>query len=264
MLPAYSIEADVESGDIEAIPQNETLFQDEMKDTKKNNGRKRLTKVAEITLIEIAAATLALISVCTSIAAMFLTNSSIVNGAGVFALIIGPYSYWQQRNITDVKALKETHEALVKEVDQLSAENKRLRGVVDDLGGTVNNLEAVEDALDEMKDMNVNSVLEYKKQIGESRAILDVMKKNVKAKALQNVITVVLNSDIDGDYSLNTNEVDSLIQNLKSINGLQMNEQGFRKIIKQNDGSVNAVVKILKHIMNDTGGNINDIFKFDQ
>ena len=34
MLPAYSIEADVESGDIEAIPQNETLFQDEMKSQK--------------------------------------------------------------------------------------------------------------------------------------------------------------------------------------------------------------------------------------
>ncbi len=214
------------------------------------NGRKPLGMIKENTMIEIAAGSLALVSVSTAIATMIIFASPVINGAGILACLLGPYSYWQQRNITDVKALKETHEALVKEVNHLEAENNRLKGLVDDLGDTVGRLEDIEDTFDHIKEMNIESVEEFRQQVEEGRNILGMMKKNLKAGAIQNVITVVLNSDADKNFTFDKNEVESLIANLKAINGLEMNEEKFRKIITENDGSVDAVVTILNDIVN--------------
>lgn len=226
-----------------------------------DGGRKPLGMVKEHTMIEIVAGGLALISVCTSIAAMIVTSSFIINGAGVTAILLGPYSYWQQRNITDIKALEETHEALKKEVNHLRDENIRLKGLVTDLTGTVDKLESIEDTLDQIRDMNVESVEEFRQQVEEGRQILAMMRKNVKEAALQNVITVVLNSDTDGDYIFNHREVEKLIANLKAINGLEMNEAKFRQVISDNDGSVDAVVTILDDIVRGNSNANESIFK---
>mmetsp|Transcript_19658 Transcript_19658/g.22778 ORF Transcript_19658/g.22778 Transcript_19658/m.22778 type:complete len:252 (-) Transcript_19658:153-908(-) len=215
----------------------------------KKSGRKQLAMIAEHTMIEIAAGSLATISVVISIVAMVLTSSFTMTCAGVLGLILGPYSYWQQRNITDIKALKETHEALVREVDHLTSENHRLKGLVEELGGTIDTLVDVENALDMVQNMNADSIESLKDQVQQSKGILVSMKQNLKAQALQNIITVVLNSDSDGDSVINGEEVDQLIFSLKGINGLEVNEQKFRDAISNKNGSVEAVVDILQDLV---------------
>lgn len=230
----------------------------------KDNGRKKLSMVKEITAIEIAAGCLATISVATSIGAMIVAGSTAVNFAGILALLIGPYSYWQQRRITDIKALKETHEALLREVNILSEENQRLNGLVGDLGRNVEKLEDVENTLDYIQSMNIESVQEFKGQVEESRNILAAMRTNIKASAVQNVITVVLNSDKDGNYTLDPYETEALIENLKSINGMEMNEMKFRTIVSEQNGSINAVVQILQDIIDGDSNTTDGIFQFPQ
>lgn len=212
--------------------------------------RKKLGMVKENTLVEIAAGCLALASMITALTSMILASGLLVNCAGILAIALGPYSYWQQRNITDIKTLQETHEALVREVDHLGSENERLKGVVGELTGTVGKLEGIEDTFDQISEMNIQSIGDFKEQVEESKLILGLMKTNLKASALQNVITVVLNSDNDGDYTFNNTEVETLIGNLKAINGLEMDEMKFRSVISVNDGSVDAVVMILNDIIN--------------
>lgn len=212
--------------------------------------RKKLGMVKENTLVEIAAGCLALVSVITALTSMILVSGFFVNCAGILAIVLGPYSYWQQRNITDIKTLQETHEALVREVDHLGSENERLKGVVGELTGTVGKLEGIEDTFDQISEMNIQSIDDFKEQVEESKLILGMMKKNLKASALQNVITVVLSCDNDGDYTFNNKEVERLIDNLKAINGLEMDEMKFRSVISVNDGSVDAVVMILNDIIN--------------
>ena len=53
---------------------------------------------------------------------------------------IGPYAYWQQRRLTDVIALQETHKALAEQVDRLGKENVRLHETVMELSETVDRL----------------------------------------------------------------------------------------------------------------------------
>lgn len=248
---------DIEEG-IEAFPGGPA---DANNEEGEGDNRQALTMVKENTMIEIAAGGLALVSVSTAIAAMIVTSSFFVNGAGVCAVLLGPYSYWQQRNITDVKALKETHEALVREVDILKSENERLKGLVDDLGSSVDKLEEMEDTFDYINEMNIESVEEFRQQVKEGKIILGMMRKNLKASALQNVITVVLNSDVDKNFVFDKQEIEKLIENLKAINGLEMDERKFRQLIADNEGSVDAVVRILNDIIHRRQNRGNEIFK---
>lgn len=256
-----SYESDVEQG-IEAFPGEDPESAAETPEDA--NARKRLGAIKEHTPIEIISGLLALVSVSTSVATMFIIGGLSINVAGILSCLLGPYSYWQQRNITDVKALQQTHEALVKEVDQLQMENERLKGLVEELGGTVEKLEEVENTFDYISEMNFESIDEFRKQVEESKVILNMMKRNVKSSAMQNVITVVTNSDTDGNYIFDKNEIEDLISNLQAINGLEFNEENFRKCIEQHNGNVDAVIKVLSHVMHDSGDSENCIFKFTQ
>lgn len=196
--------ADIEEGlevQVEVPFQNEDQTENQNGNQKDDKGRKALGMMKENTPMEIIAGGLAFVSMTTAVASMIVVSGIFINVAGVLALLLGPYSYWQQRNIGDVKALKETHEVLVKEIDQLKSENERLKGLVEELGGSVEKLEVIENTLDQISQMNIESVEELSRQVQESRAILGMMKRNVKASALQNIITVVLNSDKDGNYT---------------------------------------------------------------
>ena len=84
---------------------------------------------------------------------------------------------------------------------------------------------------------------------------------NLKASALQNVITVVLNSDLDHNFVFDEEEVEKLIENLKAINGLEMNEERYRNLIAENQNSVDAVVMILNDIVQKKKSGGDDIFR---
>ena len=256
-----SYESDVEQG-IEAFPGAVPETAVETPDDA--NARKRLGAIKEHTPIEIISGLLALVSVSTSVATMFIIGGLSINVAGILSCLLGPYSYLQQRNITDVKSLQETHEALVKEINQLQMENERLKGLVEQLGGTVEKLEEVENTFDYISEMNIESIDEFSKQVEESKVILNLMRRNVKSSAMQNVITVVTNSDIDGNYIFDKNEIETLISNLKTINGLEFHELNFRKCIEEHNGNVDAVINVLNHVMNDSGDNEDCIFEFKQ
>lgn len=255
-------EPDIEEG-FDAVPNNgEGPEPDRPEEESRHDNRKALGMIKENTFIEFLAGGLAVTSVGVSVASMIVTSSFVVNGAGILACLIGPYSYWQQRNLTDAKSLQETHDALVKEVDHLRSENERLKGLTGEMRGTIDRLEDVNDTFDYIQELNFESVQELKQQVDEGKVILSMMRKNLKASALQNVITVVLNSDTDGNYTFDKDEIETLIVNLKSINGLELNEKRFRTIISENDGSVDGVVTILNDIVHNKKHDQESIFNF--
>ena len=105
---------------------------------------------------------------------------------------IGPYAYWQQRRLTDVIALQETHKALAAQVERLGKENERLHETVVDLSETVDRLEDVEQALDVITQTQGQSVEAFEEQVKDNREILSKMQSNLKANVLQNLLQVVV------------------------------------------------------------------------
>ena len=145
---------------------------------------KRLKKIWSHTPLEILSGTVAAVAVGTSVTAMVLVGSPIVYIAGALSSVIGPYSYYQQTKLTDILALKETHEAVKREVDRLQSENMRLNETVGELSDTIDKLEDVEQALDVITQTQGQSVAAFAEQVKENREILGQMQKNLRANVL--------------------------------------------------------------------------------
>lgn len=212
------------------------------------------------TPMEIFAGGIAATSVATAAAAMILQPVNIVFAAGGLSCAIGPYAYWQQRRLTDVVALQETHKALSEQVDRLGRENKRLHETVMDLGETVDRLEDVEQALDVLTQTQGQSIEAFEEQVADNREILNKMQSNLKANVLQNLLQVVIRSDKDENMTIEEHEIGDLVNRIKGINGVEVNEPRFRNAITSSGGSLQCVMDIIRNLMDDNVAEGEEIF----
>ena len=219
-------------------------------DTNPKEQKKKLKKIANHTPMELISGAFAALSVGTSVTAMVMAPPSlIVYIAGGLSSVIGPYAYYQQTKLTDILALKETHEAVKREVDRLSQENIRLNQTVVELSDTIDRLEDVEQALDVITQTQGQSVDAFAEQVKENRDILGQMQKNLKANVLQNLLQVVIRSDRDDNMQIELDEIDPLITRIKKINGVEVREDKFREMITASGGSLSNVMDIIKNLM---------------
>lgn len=221
---------------------------------------KKLKKVWSHTPMEILSGTVAAVAVGTSVTAMVLVGSPIVYIAGALSSVIGPYSYYQQTKLTDILALKETHEAVKREVDRLQSENMRLNETVGELSDTIDKLEDVEQALDVITQTQGQSVAAFAEQVKENRDILGQMQKNLRANVLQNLLQVVIRSDQDDNMQIEEDEIDDLVSRIRKINGVEVREERFKEKIISSGGQLSSVMDIIKNLMADDVSGDNEIF----
>lgn len=81
-------------------------------------GKGFLKPIPETTTIEKVAGGAAVVSVVTALAAMIVEGGIVVYFGGILSAVVGPYAYWQQVQLTDIKALKETQEKIEAEVGE--------------------------------------------------------------------------------------------------------------------------------------------------
>mmetsp|Transcript_24482 Transcript_24482/g.52952 ORF Transcript_24482/g.52952 Transcript_24482/m.52952 type:complete len:266 (+) Transcript_24482:308-1105(+) len=219
-----------------------------------------LRPIAGNTPMEIFAGGIAGASVSSAVAAMILNPGNIVFAAGGLSCAIGPYAYWQQRRLTDVVALQETHKALSEQIDRLGRENARLHDTVNDLSDTVDRLEDVEQALDVITQQQGQSIEAFEEQVADNRSILNQMQGSLKANVLQNLLQVVIRSDKDEDMTIEGKEIGELIKKIKGINGVEVNEERFTNAITSSGGSLQCVMDIIRNLMDDNVTEGDEIF----
>lgn len=220
---------------------------------------KKLTKV-KTTPMEMLAGGAAVVAVGTSVTAMVLNPFTPVFVAGTLSSVIGPYAYYQQTKLTDIIALKETHEAVKREVNRLQSENIRLNETVGELSDTIDKLEDVEQALDVITQTQGQSVEAFAEQVKDNREILGQMQKNLRANVLQNLLQVVIRSDQDDNMQIEEDEIDDLINRIKKINGVEVREDRFKEKIISAKGKLSSVMDIIKNLMADDVSGDDEIF----
>ena len=166
--------------------------------------------------------------------------------AGILTSLVGAYSYYQQTKLTDIVSLKQTHEAVKREVDRLAGENVRLNETVGGLSNTMDKLEDVESALDVITQTQGQSVETFKEQVAENREILNQLQKQLRANVLQNLLQVVIRSDQDENMTIEEHEIDPLIDRITKINGVEVVKERFRDRIMSSGGSLSSVINILR------------------
>ena len=218
--------------------------------TSSPNKGKKTKKLANHTPMEILHGFVATVSILTSLTGMVLTRGDgVVIFAGALTCVIAPYAYYQQTKLTDINFIKATYMSITRQVDRLNTENRRLHDKLTELTNTIDRLEDVETAMDIITGTQGQSIEEVTEQVQQSAEILAQMKKNLRAYVLQNLLQVVIRSDHDDNMKIEDDEIDDLIRRIRNINGVEVNEEEFRKLVAKSGGSLTKVMDIIRNMM---------------
>lgn len=218
--------------------------------TSSPNKGKKTKKLANHTPMEILHGFVATVSILTSLTGMVLTQGDgVVIFAGALTCVIAPYAYYQQTKLTDINFIKATYMSITRQVDRLNTENRRLHDKLTELTNTIDRLEDVEVAMDIITGTQGQSIEEVTEQVQQSAEILAQMKKNLRAHVLQNLLQVVIRSDHDDNMKIEDDEIDDLIRRIRNINGVEVNEEEFRKLLAKSGGSLTKVMDIIRNMM---------------
>ena len=188
-----------------------------------------LKPIPDTTPMERVAGAIAAIAVGTSLAAIIVEHSVLVIVAGVLSSFVGPYAYFQQTQLTEIKALKETQMAVQNEVNRLKNENNRLEVNIGQMGESVDRLEDVKTALDTITATQGQTIDEFEDQVENNRNNLRMIQMNLKNVVVQNLISILERIDTDGDSQVETHEVEEALDQLKKLEGVKVDAQKFRK-----------------------------------
>ena len=97
---------DVETGNVTNTPFEVDIPPDP------ETGKGFLKPLPETTLLERIAGGAAGASVLTALAAMIIEGGAVIVVGGVLSALVGPYAYYQQTQLTDIKALQETQQKI--------------------------------------------------------------------------------------------------------------------------------------------------------
>lgn len=104
----------------------------------------------------------------------------------------------------------------------------------------------MEQTLSTLQSVQGQSVDELEQQLEESKDILSRMKTNQRGQVLQNLISVVLNADSDGNRVLSDDDIEDIIRRLEGLHHVDINDEKVRQTIIDNGRSVEAVLKLAK------------------
>eukprot|EP00525_Craspedostauros_australis_P013159 CAMPEP_0198110196 /NCGR_PEP_ID=MMETSP1442-20131203/2216_1 /TAXON_ID= /ORGANISM="Craspedostauros australis, Strain CCMP3328" /LENGTH=261 /DNA_ID=CAMNT_0043766153 /DNA_START=84 /DNA_END=869 /DNA_ORIENTATION=- len=252
--------ADVETGEAAPLTGGEAVPADE------EGMLKPMPEGGSIT--EKAVAGTAAISVIVNVVSLIL-NAIVLNPiflvSSLLGVAAGPFAAFQEQKITQAKALAETNEKFSEEVDHLKNENVRLTTQLESLGSSVKSLKKSKDSLQKLQTAKGAALDELQNQLEESKKIYAGMQKNLQGDILQNLISMALACDDDGDMMLDDDEIDQLIINLEGVQGVQLKEDSIRKMIVDNGRSLDAIMGIAKKMMesgdDDSGGGLFTFFE---
>jgi hypothetical protein len=210
-------------------------------------GQGFLKPLPETTATERLAGLVALAAISTAVAAAVIEQSVIVIVGAVLSSVIGPYCYYQQTKLTDIRALQETKKAISEQVNQLTMENKKLIQNINDLTVSIDRLHEIDEALRVLTDTQGQSIDTFAKQVQANQEVLRQMKTNVKANVLQNLLSVILRSDVDQDMTMDASEMDSLIRRIQNISGVTVKEAQFRAAVQNQ--SIASIMEIVKNLL---------------
>ena len=210
-----------------------------------------LKPVPETTFLERIFIGIAGLAIVSSLAAMIITLGNIVVIiAGVLTIVLGPYAYFQQTQLTDIRTLKETTKVIEQEVQRLTSENDRLENNIDELGTTIDDLKTVESSLGSLTAAQGNAVDILEKQVEKARENLKGMRLSTRGRIANHIADIIFLADKNLNGIMDPNETDYMIKGIKQLGAqVVVNEEALRAKIENKD--LSAAIDLLRDMMDD-------------
>jgi len=243
-VPAVGAEASLSMGDIEMGSNGKLKVDDEMNEADLDESK--------ISLFSGVIYMICCFSVVISLGTMAIYPYPIVIAAMVFPLVFAPYAGLQRRILSANDGLRNILNKLRTQANDLSYQNDILKGEVEKVGQQVDKLKGVESTLSDIASSQNTDVKKLVNLVNENKKIVVGMKEMLEGEALADLMEVILISDRDEDFKIDPEEVNSLILRLRNLNGVDFNEDEFRKILETQELDINFVMLLVKDMIDDT------------
>mmetsp|Transcript_15854 Transcript_15854/g.36705 ORF Transcript_15854/g.36705 Transcript_15854/m.36705 type:complete len:268 (+) Transcript_15854:145-948(+) len=248
---------DQESGELETIGSSAILTSSSKSEKPRYSFMPAISHTA---LNQQVTAIVAIFTIVLSIASMIVEGSAFAIISGIFSMIMGPYFHYQQIKIVKIAALKEQSEVLEKEIARLRGDNRRLSYDVDELDGRIEDLLDVEDALEIVS--KAQSVDALQKDADSNLDLVCNMQQSVEGSVIEILFSSLYcrqgNVEIDLDAPITAEQTNQMIQRLKGVLGISIDEGRFRETFTGNP--IESAIDAIRNLVDDDIPKLNRIF----
>jgi len=199
----------------------------------------RHTAFDDWTLKELIMAFFALIGSVLSLCVIVYDSYFLMDFVAYFCMAFGGSTVFMQRTLTDLESFRKLNNEARSEVEKLRKNNRLLEEQntkLEHFGEKLKQSEATLQKLGEEQGVSVNMLIE---QVENYQRIQQDIRRSVKDQIRQTLISAVMTSDSDNDYTISGfKEMSNVCQRLKAIPMIQFNEEVFISVMSEIDGSI--------------------------
>mmetsp|Transcript_24117 Transcript_24117/g.39909 ORF Transcript_24117/g.39909 Transcript_24117/m.39909 type:complete len:269 (-) Transcript_24117:1065-1871(-) len=187
----------------------------------------------------------------TSITTLVLTTGHLVDAASYTTVGLAPLAAYQKHQLQKLGGMRGQQNQLRSSVNDLQEQNNILTTSLDKLDVQVTNLEGIEESLQKVAtdaQTSVNRLTDIVIRNGEIQAQI---KKNLANQVLSSLVSIVVNTDSDRDFTLNDFELNILILRLKGVKGVGFDETNFRKVIPKAPVPLQSIMRLVRNLLDD-------------
>ncbi len=154
----------------------------------------------------------------------------------------------KERQLTKEDTFRTALNNIRVEQGRLTEENDLLSEEIDELQSEVDRMNDIEMALRQLSETQGSQLSELMDLIRQNKEINLGMRAVLKAKVVEEAISLVLDMDDDGSFTIQDKEIDRLIIGINMMDGVSFAEQDFRNDLAECGGSVDEVIAMIKNM----------------
>ena len=202
--------------------------------------------------------TVAMIAIVSSVVSIKLLQdvSFIVYISSTLCCVVALIIVLQQRTIKRIGSMKQRNSLLRKQVNYMKQERERLHRTLSRLDDTSNELQYIPKQLAQLskeRQVDVDRIVYIIKQ---QHIVQEQMRNKITQQILQSILSTVVQSDRDGNWTLQPTEIEQLIVRLGLIQGITFHEKRFRQLLNQETKgggkghpTISSVMRILRSLL---------------
>jgi len=163
--------------------------------------------------------------------------------------LLAPTSRDNERDLKEIIATLEDCDVAKGRIKKFKKENKALRAQLRKLKAAVRNMENTQETLDTITKQQTQSIDDFEKQVQKQKELLREMQEDARSGMLQMLLTFIVANDVDGDFKIDPEEVDPLVDSIEGSKSLGVNRELFRTKVEENNGEIQAVLDMCADIM---------------
>lgn len=170
--------------------------------------------------------------------------------AGGLTAITMPHAIYNQAALTKLDTFRDVVNAMRGSVNSFANTNKDLHNNVDQLENHIEQLKEIENNLVDLAKTQGMQLEELNELLEENRRINREMTKVLRSSALQRILALLLECDIDGDFKLSGMELNRFIVGLGAIQELSVDREQLHEGLKEyEDFDINTFLDLIQDII---------------